>query len=419
MADTGISTLFDRERLFEEVWASPMVRVGMKYGVSGATVRRVCDALRVPVPARGHWTRVELGYAIERPALPPMSAQQVVMVTSAIEAVVDRPKRRVGVRTREPAQTNVSSLIATVQARRDWHRAVKGLRDLLEKDAARAGRLKKRHEWELAHPGKRYPDDDDATYGSWEYFCDAGQLLLTTTHRKLVARLSADSYERGLSVLNMISHSAELSGYVVEVTDANERLKLSRDGAYVEIRVSEKLIRGTRYRINSLNKSREPVQTLTPAGKLALFVEQQGTGHTELLDAPDQPLEYQLEQILAAIDYRHNCSLEKIREWAERDRKWKEAEIRRQEDERQRQETKRKLEEEAQRREVLFLEVGNWQRAELIRAYLALLNSRLESGARPTDEYAAWRQWAANVADDLDPTHRRASSMFTDRAGGK
>ncbi|WGS50154.1 hypothetical protein LFL96_01195 [Paraburkholderia sp. D15] len=415
MADAGISTLFNREQLFGEVWTAPMVRVGEKYGISGADVRRVCDALHVPVPAPGHWTRVELGRAVARPALPPMSAQQIMTATSAIEAVVDRPRRGVGVRTRERARRNASDLIETAQERQDWHRAIKGLRDQMAKDASRADRLKKRHEWEQAHPGKRYPPDTAATYGSWEYFCDAGQLLLTATHRKLVARLSLGSYKRGLSVLNIICHSAGLGGYAVEMTNGDERLKLSKDGAYVEIRVTEKLTRDTRYRINSWDKSREPVRTLTPTGKLALFVEQQGTGHTELPDLPDQPLECQLERILAAIDYRHRGSLERIIEWAERDRKWKEAEISRQEDERQRKEAKRKVEEEARRREALLLEVESWQRAELIRAYLALLDSRLGSAARPADGYSAWREWAATVADELDPTRRRVSSMSTDR----
>lgn len=290
MVDAGISTLFNREQLFGEVWSAPMVRVGEKYDISGTDVRRVCDALRVPVPAQGHWTRVELGRAAERPALPPMSAQQIVTATSEIEALVDRPRRRVGARIREQARRNAGDLIETAPERRDWHRAIKRLRDQMGKDVARADRLKKRHEWELTHQGKHHPPDADATYGRWEYFCDAGQLLLTAAHRKLVARLSLGSYKRGLSVLNMICRSAELSGYAVEMTNGDERLKLSKDGAYVEIRVTEKLTQGTRYRINSWDKSREPVRTLTPTGKLALFVEQQGTGHTELSDLPDQLL---------------------------------------------------------------------------------------------------------------------------------
>ena len=399
-------TLFDRERLFEEVWTVPMVRVGEKYGISGTDIRRVCEALQVPVPAPGHWTRVELGRAVERLELPPLSAEHVITAAPAIEALLNRSRRRVGARTREQAPQNAKDVIGTPQGRREWHHAIRGLRERMERDADRARLLKKAGEWELTHPGKRRPPDLDAAYASWEYFCDAGQLLLTT-HRKLAARLSLDSYDRGLSLLNAICHRAENSGYAVEMAKGEERLRLSKDGAFVELRVTEKLTQGTRYRVNSWNKAREPIRTLTPTGKLALFVEQQGTGHTELVDFPEQSLERQHQRVMEAIGHRHQGSIRMVAEWAERDRKWKEAEIRRQEEDRRRKEAQRKVEEENHRREGLFSEVESWRRAELIRAYLALLDSRLGSGAQPAVGYNAWREWAATVADDLDPTRRR------------
>ncbi|HKR38421.1 MAG TPA: hypothetical protein VJU59_01880, partial [Paraburkholderia sp.] len=162
-----------------------------------------------------------------------------------------------------------------------------------------------------------------------------------------------------------------------------ERLRLSKDGAFVELRVTEKLTQGTRYRVNSWNKAREPIRTLTPTGKLVLFVEQQGTGHTELADSPNQPLERQYQRIMEAIGYRHQGSIRMVAEWAERERKWKEAEIRRQEEDRQRKEAQRKVEEENHRREALFSEVESWRRADLIRAYITWLDSRLESEAQP------------------------------------
>ena len=138
-----------------------------------------------------------------------------------------------------------------------------------------------------------------------------------------------------------------------------------------------------------------------------LFVEQQGTGHTELADLPDQPLENQFERVFAAIGYGHQVSVQRVAEWAERERQWEENEISRHEEERQRKEAQRRAEEESQRRRALISEIEDWQRAELIRAYLCLLDSRLSSGGHPAEGYAAWRQWALTVAHDLDPTARR------------
>ncbi|WP_124885256.1 hypothetical protein [Burkholderia stagnalis] len=281
----------------------------------------------------------------------------------------------------------------------------------MEKDADRARLLKKAHEWEQAHPGKRRPPDLDAAYRSWEYFCDAGQLLLPT-HRKQAARLSLDSYGRGLSLLNAICHQAEQNGYAVDLAKSDERVRLSKDGAFVELRITEKLTQGTRYRVNSWSKAREPVRTLAPTGKLVLFVEQQGTGHAELGDLPDQPLERQHQRVMDAIGHRHQGSVRMVAEWADRDRLRKEAEIRRQEEDRQRKEAQRKVEEENHRREALFSEVESWRRAELIRAYIASLDSRLVSKAQVAEGYSGWREWAMTVAEDLDPTGRRVGSIL-------
>lgn len=409
MPDNRNLNSFDRAQLFEEVWAAPMVHVGKRYGISGTQVRRICDALQVPVPAPGHWTRVELGRTVERPTLPPMLSREVVTaLASATEAEVDRPKRRPCGPAGAPARRHADNVVGTVQkGEKGWHRALDGLRQRMENDAALADRLKKKRDWEQAHPGKRYPPDADAAYGSWEYFCDAGQLLLTTTHRKLVARLSLGSYKRGVSLLNAICRLTERSGYAVDMAKSDERLRLSKGGAYVEVGITEKLIQGTRYRISSWNKSREPVRTLAPTGKLALFIEQQGRGGTEVVDLSGQLLENQVERVLAAIDYRHRGSIQRVAEWAERERKCKDAEIRRQEEERQRKEALRKGEDENQRRQALSSEVENWRRAELVRAYLALLDSRFGSGAQPAEGYSTWREWALTVADDLDPTCRR------------
>ena len=388
---------FDRKQLFEEVWAAPMKHVGKKYGISGAEVRRICDALLVPVPARGHWTLVAHGRAGAPPALVPVST-----VAPAVEADAS-------------GSQNSSSGPAAARARgaafgvglpaelHHWHRALYGLRQQMETDTARADRLKKAHDWEQAHPGKHHPPDGDATYASWLHFCDAGQLLLTTTHRKLVARLSLGSYKRGLKLLNAICHLADRTGYAVDMVKGEERLRLSKAGAHVDIRVSEKLVKGTRYQINSWNRSRESVRTLAPTGKLALFIEQQGTGHTELADRADQPLEQQIDSVLAAIDHRHHGSVRGVAEREERERQSKEAKIKRLEQERKQRETWGKAEEANRDRQALVSEAENWRQA------LSMLDTKLGRAAELRDEYFTWRKWALAVADDLDPTFRRIS----------
>ena len=52
---------FDRKRLYQEVWDSPVVEVAEQYGVSGSYIKRACRVLRVPTPPRGYWAQIQKG----------------------------------------------------------------------------------------------------------------------------------------------------------------------------------------------------------------------------------------------------------------------------------------------------------------------------------------------------------------------
>lgn len=59
-----------RDKLYEEVWAEPMVVVAARYGLSSNFLGRVCERLNVPRPRRGYWAKAAVGRAPSRPALP-------------------------------------------------------------------------------------------------------------------------------------------------------------------------------------------------------------------------------------------------------------------------------------------------------------------------------------------------------------
>jgi hypothetical protein len=58
-----------REKLYEEVWAEPMVKVADRYDVSSSFLARICTRLNVPRPSRGYWAQLEVGKAEEKPRL--------------------------------------------------------------------------------------------------------------------------------------------------------------------------------------------------------------------------------------------------------------------------------------------------------------------------------------------------------------
>jgi hypothetical protein len=63
--------IYERERLYEEVWKEPVLVVADRYGVSNVALAKACRKLAVPLPPRGYWARVRAGQIPPRPPLPP------------------------------------------------------------------------------------------------------------------------------------------------------------------------------------------------------------------------------------------------------------------------------------------------------------------------------------------------------------
>ena len=42
-----------REDLYRQVWETPMLRLGKRYGISGNGLKKICDRLQVPYPPLG------------------------------------------------------------------------------------------------------------------------------------------------------------------------------------------------------------------------------------------------------------------------------------------------------------------------------------------------------------------------------
>ncbi len=69
-AQQSLSWRYDREKLYQEVWSEPVLRVAASYGVSGVRIGKVCRILNIPAPPRGYWARLRSGQKMRRPPLP-------------------------------------------------------------------------------------------------------------------------------------------------------------------------------------------------------------------------------------------------------------------------------------------------------------------------------------------------------------
>ena len=83
---TWQKTTFERQKLFDEVWATPVAKLAREYGLSGVGLRKICVSLDVPLPPRGYWAKLAAGKKVPKPPLHQTTAPNTYeRVTNIVE----------------------------------------------------------------------------------------------------------------------------------------------------------------------------------------------------------------------------------------------------------------------------------------------------------------------------------------------
>jgi hypothetical protein len=102
-----------RQELYEMVWSTPMIKVAERFKVSGSYMARVCAALRVPRPERGHWAKLAVGKAAEKPPLP--KAQPGDQLSWSRDGELQSPPRpRLVERVRRPRRSRLAQPVTGI-----------------------------------------------------------------------------------------------------------------------------------------------------------------------------------------------------------------------------------------------------------------------------------------------------------------
>jgi hypothetical protein len=68
-----LTSRYDRERLYKEVWSEPVLAVAKKYGLSDVGLAKICKKLNIPRPGLGYWAKKSAGKNVGKPPpLPPL-----------------------------------------------------------------------------------------------------------------------------------------------------------------------------------------------------------------------------------------------------------------------------------------------------------------------------------------------------------
>src|SRR5665647_609926 len=69
----------DRVKLYNEVWAEPVIVMAKQYGVSDVALHKLCKRLEIPVPPSGYWAKVKAGKKVDKPTLPQLSDPKKIL----------------------------------------------------------------------------------------------------------------------------------------------------------------------------------------------------------------------------------------------------------------------------------------------------------------------------------------------------
>lgn len=123
--------VIERAYLYERVWTVPMTRLYREFGLSDNGLRKICKALCVPTPSRGHWMKLEAGKAVEWSPLPPAGAQESYVLETPEYPALPEDKRSpvtADLADRIAAEQEGTSRILMPPAGR-WHSALIPFRD--------------------------------------------------------------------------------------------------------------------------------------------------------------------------------------------------------------------------------------------------------------------------------------------------
>lgn len=73
--------IFEREKLYNEVWSDPVTTVAKKYKISDVAIHKICKKMNIPVPPRGYWAKIRSGEKVKRTPLP--DNEELSIITSS------------------------------------------------------------------------------------------------------------------------------------------------------------------------------------------------------------------------------------------------------------------------------------------------------------------------------------------------
>lgn len=403
---------FERQALYEEVWSTPLTKLGEKYGMSDNGIRKVCKAMNIPLPKVGHWARIEAGQEISRIELPEGAERTTFLCRPPPRPQLEfkRQEDTVWLQSRFAFEERDENRIVVEIPPKIWHKVLVPFRDEL-------------HSWINARA--KYRENTKKTSAkktkgnSHELNLEFLALSLSDSrmgprHHSTCFRVSELTSQRALAIVNALLFAAEARGFIVGINEYDGFPKLTYEETWFSIAVRERQEIEVVPRKPTDLYDWGPTKKGIPTDRLALVVDRKHRSAVEFVDKVDLRLEDHLNDVFD----RFYPDIVRARESAREEEKKQNllAVQRAAFDELTR---KHELEaqlraKEAKCREGLLAEAEIWKQAQQIRAYVAAVVG--QSGMPQLPELQVWEAWALQVAADEDPVPGRLAALQSSTA---
>lgn len=386
---SGHYNTYNRQKLYEEVWAKPVVQVAIQYGVSDVAIHKICKSLQIPVPPRGYWAKLRAGEKMPRPPLPVVKGmtQKTGSRTYAGEKKVEEPSQVLSFLDENDRD---SVLMAAQQIQMPAENATSH-----KKIAAYRSVIK---EW---NKKDKKPQGAQRDYKN---FYDRPPFLAGV--------ISNESLPRVFRILDALFRQIESLGGTV-----NDNLSLKIRGETVHIEISEAqdtvehvmtreeaqamlVYKDAKKRNSWASEPQIRKYDYVFNGRLRICIRE----HRYFRDSDKSNVESRLGEMLIEL-YEQSEVIKQKRLEAE------EAERRRQEEERQREERRVRYNDEVDKTIALMNIVQDYDMACKIRTFVAALESSEDTDVKT----AAFIAWAKKKADWFDPSVARTDEILGDR----
>ena len=371
---------FEREHLYQQVWAAPVRTIAKQYEISDVGLRKICVKLGVPLPPLGYWAKVAAGKTTRIPPLP----QSHRGPTRHVRDV------RISNQDDEKSQ-RIAAALAGLSIDRLATPSVKP--DLAAAHPA------------VARTAKRIGQRRGLSEGLLEA---RGQDVFTVS-------VSGAQLDRALRILNAVVGAALASGAELVAAKKDGRgIHLLVHGEIADVRLEEEVSRSQR-EATPAEKARQAHEyffkpdlwVYTPTGKLKLVIQGRDR-YTTLVTCRDgrAPLEQRLSDVLPRL-WRKIAELQvQAALRTEEQERWRQAAMRREALEARRSAALARLKQAEE-------SASQWRRANWLREYAGALEGFLSrnTAAEPA---TAEITWLRSAADWLDPLVRSPWSDMED-----